>query len=236
MTIWEQISLGFMLAWSTEKPQFIWLFLLFFCLEIIKRKLWTIVISFFTSMVIFLIFSWVLIPHWIPEWLQSLHNYVGYYGFGTTAFDLLRFFQNEQSSFLISIAWILLVVLITLALLFRYWQNKIQALDIILWSGYVTYLFHPASVSYEQLCFLIPLLYWFVSSQNKVGWRTVAWLAFIPITWISFIVSKSLGYEYDRLAFGLFSLFLILYFIFEKGIIKKPAIFISPSNRNPQSG
>jgi len=227
---WTLIGLGISLAWCTAKFQFSWLFLIFLAFECLRQKLWFLVISFTASMFAFLSLSWILSPGWLREWAARLAIYSGYIKYETTTYGLLKSFLSETPTFVISLVGVLLIGFITIAWFLRFRRTKENSLDIFLWCGFVTYLVHPPAVPYEQISLFVPLLYWVATYSKRNSWMTrIIWVVFIPVTWFAVWLGKMYKIEYQRIPLGFFALFLLGYFIQERGILRKPKTRLNPS-------
>jgi len=219
---WMLIGLGVALAWCTAKFQFSWLFLIFMALECLHQKRWSLVISFLASMTGFLSLSWILAPGWLGDWLARLSIYSDYLKYQTTTYGLMKLFLPEIPTLVISLVGVLLISLITISWFIRFWKSKENSLDIFLWCGFVTYLVHPPAVPYEQISLFIPLLCWAATHPKINSWiPKTAWIAFIPFTWLGFWLGRTLKIEFQRIPLGFFALFLLGYFIFERGVLRK---------------
>jgi hypothetical protein len=227
---WALIGLGVALAWCTAKFQFSWLFLIFVALECLRQKRWSLIISFFASMTVFLSLSWILVPGWLGDWLARLSIYSGYVKYQTTTYGLMKLFLPEIPTLVISLVGVLLIGFITITWFIRYWKAKENSLDIFLWCGFVIYLVHPPAIPYEQISLFIPMLYWVATYPKRKSWiPRIVWIAFIPMTWLAFWLGGTFKTEYQRIPLGFFALFLLGYFIFERRIFRKSELNLNPS-------
>ena len=217
---WVLIGPGVALAWCTAKFQFSWLFLIFIGVECLRQKRWSLIISFFVSIVGFLSFSWIWVPGWFGDWLARVSIYSGYVKYQTTTYGLMKLFLPEIPSQVVSLVGALLISFITITWFIRYWKSKANSLDIFLWCGFVINLVHPPSVPYEQISLFIPMLYWVATYPKRNSWiARIVWIAFIPVTWLAFWLGGTYKIEYQRIPLGFFAFFLLGYFIFEKEIL-----------------
>ena len=70
---------GVALAWSTAKPQFIWLFLVFYFIAALKLKRNWLIYGFITAIIIFLLISFVVSPSWVTDWWLQVQNYTQFF-------------------------------------------------------------------------------------------------------------------------------------------------------------
>lgn len=186
-----EIVLGLALAWTTAKPQFSWLPILLMVWVGLRQKRYTFLISFAASCLFFLAVSFVLIPGWPSGWLETLAKYAGY----KQSWPILGLFL--RSVLPQSLADPLLYVLLFFALGYtalqfrKYWKGAPNLTWLVVWCGFLTYLIHPRSVSYDQIIFLIPLLVWFREAPaHRRGWNVAFTVISLVVSWVMFVISK----------------------------------------------
>ena len=190
---WTQVFLGLALAWCTIKPQFVWLILIFIILYAIRKKHWWLIGSFSISLLSFIAFSFLMIKRWPALWFEQLIKYSAYNQTEITYAFLLRNFLTNHNLFFV-VAVLLGVTLTALTLwIFKLWfEKRISWLQIISWIALLTYLIHPRGKSYEQIIYLLPILFWIFTSGNKIGkGKTIFWFGYIAYSWLIFILSIS---------------------------------------------
>lgn len=179
---------GVLLAWSTMKPQLVWLTLGFILLYAIREKYWYLLISFFTSLLVFGVFSFFLVPSWISDWIHQVQSYMGYVQGRPTATEFLAaVFPPTPARFLTGALFIFCAG-VALALLVRWWKKELHWLKPAAWLAMMTYLFHLHGIAYEQIIFLLPLILWVALREN---WKSLAvlffWGASLLISWAAFV-------------------------------------------------
>lgn len=186
-----QVFLGVLLAWATVKPQFAWLFIAFLFLVAVRKRFWPVLISFAVSMLVLLIFSFIVMPGWPQAWFERLTKYQVYLQTWLILTFFLKSFLPLRTAEMIT--WIAAVASLggSTWLYFQWWQNKLSDLVMMAWSGLLIFLFHPRGVSYEQITFLIPLLIW-VCIVKPLPHQAVGifWFGNLAASWIIFVVSR----------------------------------------------
>lgn len=191
-----QILFGVLLAFATLKPQFSWLYLLFAALFTLRMRLIPLAVSFCASLTALVILPFLFIPNWINKWLSMLNIYTSY----THATDnpvqpmLLTLLQSAGLSNPLAILLLAASAVSCAIVLFlftkRDWRTGNFSLSLLAWIGFVSYLFHPNGLSYEQITMLIPFYLWAVSQSRR---RSVIlfWLAGWFISWAAFAATLS---------------------------------------------
>lgn len=210
-----QVTLGILLAWITVKPQFVWLYLLFILLFAWRERYWTLLISFAASASAFLALSFLIVPGWPTLWLERMQKYSAYVQSFPMTTLLLKSFLPLPVAYVLS--GMIFVVLLTLSanLIRRWWLRSLPLIDLLLWLGLVTYLFHPRNVSYSQIAFLIPFVLWVLQSQSwkKPGvWLSMA--GAIALSWLVLVwtLSQPDNLLLDEIRLAGFALWMIGYF------------------------
>jgi hypothetical protein len=191
-----QIGLGALLAWSTVKPQFMWLFLVFLLVVAWRRRLWALLASFTATSVLLLGFSFAVMPAWPLAWYDRLVKYTGY----NETWLILTFFLKEvmslQLATVITILAGVVCAALTVWLLYRWWKGKVTDLFIMAWCGFLIFLFHPRGKAYEHIPFLLPVLLWILQGkkQPRPAWAVwVFWFGSLVMSWLIFILSRQPG-------------------------------------------
>ncbi len=189
-----QMFLGFLLAWLTVKPQFLWLLVILVLLYTLRRRLWSFWVGFGLGMAIFLLISFAIVPNWPGLWLGSLNNTL-YNQSGLTITIFLAEILPEPWIIPITAVLAGLTLIITVYLFARWWRDRLELLLLLAWCGFALYLFHPRGASYEMIAFLIPVIVWVI--QQKKSWRSapvlVFWFGILIFTWIVFFLSIQSG-------------------------------------------
>ncbi len=217
----KDIFAGTLLAFTTIKPQFSALFILFILLCTWRSKRWRLIQSFFISFLVFIAFSFILLPSWPLEWYQQLFKYVDSNQAIPHVTIFLQLFLNEPTANLLSILITILMFLILAWMLRKWWVGSFSSIKILAFIGFLTYFIHPRTVSYEQIVFFVPFLIWIFSNPTSVSIVTKLSFYFsaILISWAGFFASKA----------GWAALF-PLEWIFLFDLVWMAYIFFSPSH------
>jgi len=208
---WVLFLAGFILAWTTAKPQFMWLFLIFIALYTLRFKRWWLVAGGAAGLLVMLGLSWLLVPNWLPEWLTRIREYAGYVQSQPTLMNFLMVSAGRESAIKGTLMIGAACLIFTVWLLRAWWKKETSSLLVMIWIGFVTYLFHPHGISYEQMCFLAPMLIWAGQPprKSKTSYLFFWWIPLI-ISWIAFAVSKWVfnpADEWPVMYYGIFVLF-----------------------------
>lgn len=187
-----QIAGGLAFAWVTTKPQFIWLFALFILLYAARERLKPFLISFAISLTGMLAISFVLVPDWLERWLRRIGEYAGYVRSQPAITGLLAEGLPAPMPAILTVVALFVCAGLTIVLLRRWWRGALPALLLWGWLGFLTYLFHPHGIAYEQISFLVPLALW-AAAQNGRSARLPLWLFWggsFLLSWVFFVVGK----------------------------------------------
>ncbi len=217
-----QIVLGALLAWTTIKPQFIVLYLLFIALYTLKKRLWTLGLSFIITSISLLLLSFMLVPGWPSLWLERIARYANY----MHTLPMLLFLVRSSFPPLITILVTSLLALLSIwvgLFLLRLWQQNRLPLPVLLaWLGLCAYLLHPRNVAYAQIAFLLPFFFWLLTQPS---WRSRPIPLFLLIgicgSWIIFALAKLLPAPNlaDELRLALYALWCL--WLFSKTFFKQ---------------
>jgi hypothetical protein len=179
----ESVILGVLMAWATIKPQFSIFFILFFLLLAVKNQNTTFLVSFLIGVVGLIVFSFALIPDWIPQWLGLIRRYPGYIGGQIPITPLIKDLSPTIQG-TIYVVFAVLFSAITIWFLWRWWQSQIPSILLLAMGTFATYFFHPTGLSYDQMIFLLPFIFWILEGwhKNKVMYATI-WLAAVAASW-----------------------------------------------------
>ncbi|MBW6475445.1 MAG: DUF2029 domain-containing protein, partial [Anaerolineaceae bacterium] len=189
---WD-IFTGSLLAFCTIKPQFSALFILFILLFALRSKRWRLIQSFIISFLMFIAFSFILLPSWPVEWYQQLFKYVDSNQAISHVTIFMQLFLNETTANLLSILITILMFLVLAWMLRKWWFGSFSSFKILAFIGFLTYFIHPRTVSYEQIVFLVPFLIWIFSNPPSIPTFTklAFYISAILISWAGFFASKA---------------------------------------------
>jgi len=189
----SDVLCGILIALATIKPQFSLILLLFIFLFVIKYKKWLILKSSMMSVGILFALSFVFLPGWPLEWFNQIKRHAYFNDSIPHLSIFLQTFINDQLSSIISIILFIILFFILSWFLYRWWQGKINPLSALVFIGFLTYLIHPRSVSYEQMVFLVPFLIWIFSNLPSISTITklIFYFSSILISWAGFFAAKA---------------------------------------------
>jgi len=184
---------GVLLAFTTIKPQFSALFILFILLFAWRSKRWKFILSFIVSCLVFLAFSFILLPSWPVEWYHQLFRYVDSNQAIPHITIFLQLFLKESTANLLSVFITILMFLVLAWMLRQQWLGRFSSLKLLAFIGFLTYFIHPRTVSYEQMVFLVPFLIWiFANSPHPSTFtRLFFYFSAILVSWVGFFASKA---------------------------------------------
>lgn len=189
----SDILCGILIALATIKPQFSLIFLFFIFFIVLKYKRWRILKSSMISVGILFILSFVFLPSWPFEWFNQIKRHAHFNDSIPHLSIFLQTFINDQFSSILSIIIFILLLIILSWAIYRWWQEKINPFSILVFIGFLTYLIHPRSVSYEQMVFLLPFLVWIFSNPPFTSTliKLIFYFSAILISWAGFFASKA---------------------------------------------
>jgi hypothetical protein len=192
-----QILIGVALAWSTSKPQFMWLHLIVIGFFIFQKRLWPILVSFFVSLSAMICIPLIWLPDWPKQWLVQLMRYPEYHStyLGVEATHVLDLFFPHSIAFPASI----IAILVCLALLYwllLLWRRGLTSTPLILgWIGITSYLMEPYAYASPQVNFWIGVILWLSFAPQK-SWKVAAfWLFNVAFSWLTYWISMTFQWE-----------------------------------------
>jgi len=223
-----QTGLGVLLACSTVKPQFVWLFLVFLLAMAWRRRLWVLLSSFIAASMLLLGFSFAVLPTWPLDWYDRLIKYTSY----NQTWLILTFFLKEVMS--LQLATLITSIAgaactgLTIWLFYRWWKGRVPDLLMMAWCGFIIFLFHPRGKAYEHIPFLLPILLWICQSRKllRPAWAVwVFWFGSLVVSWFIFILSGQPGISelFSETPFFLFVGWIAWLFVTEHRTASKPS-------------
>lgn len=174
-----QILAGILLAWTTIKPQFVWLYLGFIALYSLRYRRWPLIASFCAALGAMLLISWLIVPTWLTDWFKQVQDYAQINQVESIAHSYLRLFLPAAWLGPANLAALLTFLAATAWILRSWWQGRLADLPALAWVGLVTNLFDPRAISYEQITLVVPFFLWAASQKRYAP----AWLAALVISW-----------------------------------------------------
>jgi hypothetical protein len=188
---WLQVIMGGCLAWSTCKPQFIWLLILVVLLVSWRQNYRWLLGSFFASLVVMAGISFLLVPGWPMQWVARVGEYSRYVQSSPAIAQMLAEVMPANIAMVITLAAALAAVALSFLMIRKWRQGKLSDLFLFAWAGFLTYFFHLHGISYEQLSFIVPLACWTAAQGTKPTRQTaIFWFIPLVLSWIIFVVSK----------------------------------------------
>jgi hypothetical protein len=210
-----QVVIGIMLAWVTIKPQFSWLYLAFLAAYALRYRLWTLTGSFILSLAAMLGLSWLVLPGWLPQWLQQVRAYAEgnqVQSIAASYFDLIM--PTAQAGPAAAVLMILFLG-VTIWMGWLWWRGKLGHLHLLAWVGLVTNLFDPRAISYEQITLAVPFFLWAATREKTSLALRIAWPAAIVLLWVFFVIAVRGLYPMatEQMPIAIFTLWLIWYYL-----------------------
>lgn len=185
-----QILWGVLLAWSSCKPQFSWLFILFLLLLAIRKKQYWVIFSFVIGLTLLFAFSFLILPNWFQSWYNRLINYSEY----NQTWLIITFFLTQtmplKSAIVLTIFGGAAALASTIWVGKRWWLGIIPDLNMLAWIALIIFLFHPRGKSYEQIIYIIPLILWVCRQKKFWSWTvSIAWFGNLLLFAVTFLLS-----------------------------------------------
>lgn len=191
-TTLTQGILGVLLAWTTVKPQFTWLIILFILIFAVKNHLKVFWLSFLAGLAGMVGFSFLLVPNWATEWVQRLTEYSAYIDTTPLMFLLPENIFPANIAHGVGLLFGVIGGGVTLWLFYRWWLGKLDEFYIVTWICLFSSFIQPNPTSGNHLIFLIPILIW--SSRqfwHSRGLVIGTWVGCVVLSWLMFFLSLS---------------------------------------------
>ncbi len=187
----ESILLGLLMSWATIKPQFSAFFILVFLLVGFRNRNFSFLFSFAAGLLGLFMFSFLLIPDWVIRWTALLQRYPGYIG---GKIPLTPLIELLPANWHIAAYAFFALVSFTLSvwLLQSWWKEKTSILRLLAFGGFITYAFHPTGLSYDQMIFLLPFIFWVLKDWGSRPISTaIIWFVMVTGSWLLLYLSLS---------------------------------------------
>ncbi len=184
-----QVLAGLVLAWTTAKPQFVWLYGAFILLYSLRKKRTALLGSFFLGLAALGGISLAVRPDWPLSWLRRVTEYSGYLPVEPFLKTTLRFMVGAQFLPVVMGGIYLVVLALSAYLLWRWYRGETTDLLVLSWCGFAVYLLHPTGISYEQLSFVIPLVLWTAHSKPHPAALVLIWGGGLVSSYVFFTLS-----------------------------------------------
>jgi hypothetical protein len=179
---------GVALAWCTAKPQFIWIFLIFYFIVAFKQKRNWFIYSYIGTLTTFLALSFAVSATWITDWLIQIKDYARYIQSTPHLIQYFNLLLNKNEATLLAGLVSVIIIGWLIVILIRWYQREKDPLQVLCWIGIISHLFYPGGVAYGQIIFIIPFLIWlFTTSKLKPKLSIFLWIIAIFISWFELV-------------------------------------------------
>jgi Glycosyltransferase family 87 len=188
---------GFLLALSTIKPQMVVLLIIFVCIWAISKQRWTVITSFFGSLVILVVASSLFIPDWIIQNIRQVLSYPGYTLPGTPGAILKEFMPGVGNR----LGWFITAI-VTIILLYEWWAAYGKDFRWFLWTACLTLVItnligiRTATENYAILFVVLILIFSYWDERWKPAGRWILLLSMIILffgLWVLFLKTLQPG-------------------------------------------
>lgn len=206
----KQYFAGILLAWCAMKPHLSWIIIIFFILQSLHRREWSVLAGLAIGGLILSVISWILVPTWLSDWINAIFNYVGYVPNQPILISWINSLGLSWASLRVKLAITLIVVPSTILLLLSWWKGHLPDFLALGWLILVNQLVNPNpySILSDQIVFLIPLIIWMRRLNINARGQDLTWLCFVLIPWVLFGINFT-GKEPYAVASGLALLYVI---------------------------
>jgi len=183
---WIEFLGGSALAWTTNKPQIVWLFVLLVLMAAIKRRRMHLIFGFASGLILFNLLAFLLLPDWPAQWLDSIRMYpletAHMVGLAGTLAGYLGSFLSPMNPQILAFLMVTIVVAFTAWLFGRWWRGLLADLLLISWCGFVISLLGITSLTYDQLVLLLPFYLW-AAMQPPSKATMITWLGAFALSY-----------------------------------------------------
>jgi hypothetical protein len=204
---------GILMAWAAMKPHLTGLILLFYFLDSIHKRRWSVLYGLAAGIVLFAGISWLLVPTWVTDWIHLIRDYVGYVPNQPILGSWLALLGIDFSALWLKLGLGIVALGLTVWVLIGWWRGKLPDFLALGWLILEVQLVNPNpnSLLSDQIVFLLPLLVWNMQSLEKTWVKGIWWAAFVIVPWTLFAIYLQ-GKEPYQAAAGLAFVF-ALWFI-----------------------
>jgi len=184
-----QILAGLALAWTTAKPQFVWLYLVFILVYSLRQKRAALIGGFALGLAGLVGISLGVRPDWPFSWLGRVTEYSGYLPMEPALETILRFLIGARFLPAALAVVKMLVVALSVYFFWKWYSGKVAPLLFVGWCGFAVYLLHPTGISYDQLSFVIPLVLWTACCRPRPVVTGLVWGSAVLLSYVFFTIS-----------------------------------------------
>lgn len=227
ITIWALVKnyhgvAGIALALSTIKPQMGYLIVPFLLLWGVRRRHWLFVRAFIVTFSGLILFSFLLVPSWLIDWLTQVGIYDTYTALGSPVWIVFNYYlqlgnivtRSVEFIFYGFLAWVWYTVL---------WQRKEERwLWAIAMTLTITHLVAPRTATPHYVVFMIPLIFYLRAvsrayHQKSVYYNLLILIILFIAPWIHFLLTVVGEFEHPTVYLPLpFAMFLLLWLTRQK--------------------
>jgi len=208
-----QFFLGGLMAWTTIKPQYTWLFLVLFLLYCCRQRMMTMITGFIAALSGLALLSFLFLPNWPILWIRELGAYQEYNRPVPVLSEYLAYLFPPNIVQPLFYLAALAGAAVTAFMFLRWWKGQLADLYLISWCSFFTFIVHINTVSYEQIILLLPFFLWAVTQKPTPRLMTLwtgAWITSYALFAISFL--KILPNIIDTAPFLLYSVWILWLF------------------------
>ncbi len=186
---WVGIVCGIAMAWSTNKPQLVWLYILLVLAMAIRSRRRQIILGFFLGLIGFHLVSLILLPDWPIQWLNTVRLYRGYESHTPVLVNFIQaiFAPSLSGPVLFTVA--LILVGITIRMFWQWWHRKLPDLLMLAWCSLITNFADVSSLTPDKIVLLVPVFLWVIYQKTTVLLK-IGWITAIAFTYFFFILTK----------------------------------------------
>jgi hypothetical protein len=185
---WADFFCGLALAWVTNKPQMVWLFVCLALLVALRDRRWKLIAGFAAGLAGFHLIGLILVPDWPAQWLNIVRLYPQQSGHVPSLVAYLEYLLPSSTAWTVSAVLALLLLALTIWFFRRWWQGNLPGLLLLAWCGLITSLVDLSALTPDQIILLVPVFLWAIH-RPPTKWLMIGWFSAIAITYLFFFLS-----------------------------------------------
>lgn len=187
--VWADVLCGISLAWVTNKPQMVWLYLILALFVALHKKRRGLIIGFFAGLAGFHLIAFALQPGWPLQWLSVARYYPQQTVDVPSLVTYLDFLLPTQAAWIASAVLALPLIAITIWLFIRWRQERVSNLLLLSWCALITSLTDLSALTPDQIVMLVPVFLW-AAYQPPTKQLKIGWFAAIIATYVFFFLTQ----------------------------------------------
>lgn len=186
---------GISLAFTTLKPQMVFLTIPFLLIWSILKRRWFLIIAFSVTMALLLGLSWIAEPQWFQGFLRQVMAYPTYTAFGSPVWILTSYYfsaMGKPAEILLSLSLLVLVG--------YFWSRAFRTDSELLFHRalgltlVVTNLIAPRTATTNYVIFIIPIVFLFALIR-RYFWIALGEILSLPAFWLLFAFTVKGNFE-----------------------------------------